>query len=78
MLNNSDKFMLVAMKAENRCYDELIMSAIMEKLASETDEVRNAILDFWHYVSGQCGFMLYCEVMARLGGVEKQAVSYRV
>lgn len=78
MLNNSDKFMLVAMKAETRCYDEQIMNAILEKLQEEQDEVRQAILDFWHFLSGNCGFMLYCEIMARLNGVDRQAISYTV
>ena len=77
-LRHSDVLMGLAMKAENRGYDEPLMQMLIEKLQQEKEEVKIMILDFWHYLSGNCGFMLYCELMKRLEVEKRQSVSYLI
>ena len=79
MLTNSDVFMMVAMKAETACYSNDIMQSIIRDLRKETKQLQEAILNFWHYASGECGARLYLELAFRLSkNIDRQAVSYKI
>ena len=78
-MNNTELFTKIAMQAELDYYSKSIMDCIMEKLTAEHAPVREAVLNFWHYSCGLCGFMLYCEIMAQLPSVSNAPViSYKL
>lgn len=77
-LTNSDVFMVMAMKAETELYSDNIMNTVITGLKKENAEMKKAILDFWHYASGECGARLYLELVFRLTNIERQAISYLV
>lgn len=78
-MKNSELFTQIAMQAETEYYSKSIMDCIMEKLAEEKSCFREAILDFWHYSCGRCGFMLYCEIMSQLPSISNgPVISYKL